>query len=333
LSLPARSRLAILAFLLLAPIGGLFALDRAIAHATPFWAWVVASFPRRLDDSFLAEAVLRATPPGRDNVVLLGNSRADDGVDLAALESRFAARGLHFRNLTVVGSGPVDEAMRAREVAALEPDAVIAVVAASELRDADGSGETFSYDAAAARYIFPLADFAARPEFHLTGLAGELHVLARHRGSFQNAARVCLGRDTFLSIELELWRVARERLALDNEPKVPVEWLGRREPDPYPNDNTRAVEFLAETLHAAGTRLVMVEAPSHLIQEAPRVRPRVERFRDYMAELAAKHGFVFLPATRFPQLELDQFKDMVHVNESGRAIYTAKLGDELESLL
>jgi hypothetical protein len=70
-----------------------------------------------------------------------------------------------------------------------------------------------------------------------------------------------------------------------------------------------------------------------LIQEAPRVKPRVERFRGYLAELAAQHGFVFLPATRFPQLELDQFKDMIHVNESGRASYTAKLGDELESLL
>jgi len=332
-SLPARSRLAVLALLVLGPIGGLFALDLAIARATPFWAWVVASFPRRIDDSFLAEATLRATRPGRDNVLLLGNSRADDGIDLAALENRFTGRGLHFRNLTVVGSGPVDEAMRARDVARLEPSAVIAVVAASELRDADGTGETFSYDEAAARYIFPASDFAARPEFHLAGLVGELHVLARHRRSLQNALMVRLGRLTFLSIEMDLLRMARERMAGSRGPKVPVEWMSRVELDPYPNDNTRALEFLAETLHAAGTRLIVVEAPSHLIQEAPKVRPRMERFRRYVADLAAQHGFVFLDASAFPPLELDQFKDMIHVNDSGRFTYTSALGDQLESLL
>jgi len=332
LSIPARSRLAVLAFLVLAPLGGLFALDFAIARATPFWTWVVASFPRRIDDSFLFEATVHATPPGRDNVVLLGNSRADDGVDLAALENRFLARGLHFRNLTVVGSGPIDGAMRARAVAELEPSTVIAVVAPSELRDADGVGETFAYDAVAAGQVFALRDFAADPEFHLAGIAGELHVLARHRRSLQNAALVRLGRESFVQIRLELMRLARGRQR-NPEPKLAVQWLTSPEPDPYPNANTRAVEFLAETLHAAGTRLVVVEAPSHLIQEAPKVKPRVERFRDYMTGLAGQHGFVFLPATRFPQLELEQFKDMIHVNESGRATYTAKLGDELESLL
>jgi hypothetical protein len=292
----------------------------------------VATFPRRIDDSFLAEALVHATPPGRDNVLLIGNSRADDGVDLGALEARFALRGFHFRNMTVVGSGPVDEAMRAREIASLEPSTVIAVLASDELRESDCARETFAYDAVAARHIFVWSDLLADPAFHLSGFAGELHVLARHRRSFQNAAMVKLGAETYLQIELELMRLAHER-AGKAPPKAMNDWLRKREPDVYPNDNTRALEWLADTLHSAGTRLVVVEAPNHLMLQAPRVKPRVERFREYVSDLAAQHGFVFVPATKFPELELGQFKDLVHLNESGRATFTSTLGDELDSVL
>ena len=40
-----------------------------------------------------------------------------------------------------------------------------------------------------------------------------------------------------------------------------------------------------------------------------------------------------MPATEFPALELSQFKDLIHVNAEGRAVFTATLGDELDSLL
>jgi len=333
-SLPGRSRLAILAFLALAPIAGLSGLDLAIEHATPFWSWVLAKFPRRIDDSFLAEALVRATPRGRENVVLIGNSRADDGVDLAALETRFWGRGLHFRNMTVVGSGPVDEAMRARDLASLAPSTVIAVLGPDELRESsDYARSTFAYDAIAARHIFVWRELWADPEFHLTGLAGQLHVLARHRRSFQNAAMVQLGAQSFRQIELDMVAMAREMEEQHGQRRAFVEWVKKLEPDTYPNDNTRSLEWLADSLHAAGARLVVVEAPGHLMLQAPRAQPRVERFRGYVAELAAQHDFVFVPGSRFPELQLDQFKDLVHVNESGRATYTETLERELDAIL
>jgi hypothetical protein len=331
-SLPGRSRLAILAFTVLAPVAGLSALDLAIARATPFWSWVATSFPRRVDDSFLAEATVLATPPGRENVVLLGNSRADDGVDLAALDARFAGRGRRFRNLTVVGSGVVDQAMRAREVTRLEPGLAIAVIAASELGDGDWAPETFTYDVRAASHIFTLRDVWDDPELHLAGIAGELHLLARHRRSFQTAARVILGRETFFQIRLELTKLAQEARGHDG-PKPALAWLKTREPDVYPNRQTRALEWLADSLRAAGTRLVVVEAPNHPILVAPGIAPRVARFREFASELAARHDFAFVPATRFPAFELSEFKDLFHLNEAGRARFTATLGDELESLL
>ena len=334
MKLPSRSRLAILAFAFAVPLAGLIALDQVIVRAAPFWSWVAREFPRRTDDSFRAEAVLRSLPAGRENVILLGNSRADDSVDVAALEQRFQSRGLRFTNLTVVGSSLIDAAMRARQIAARKPGIVIAMTDASSLRDEGWQAETFAYDLAAAAAIFPLADFAREPAFHISGLIGEWNILARHRRSLQNTAWVGLGRQSFMRVRLNLIGEARQRLQSESPAKSPVIlWMKAHEPDPYPNPNTRALTWLADTFAAAGTHFVVVEAPLNPLMTAPRVAPKVERFRSYVEALAAERGFSFVPATRFPELDFPQFKDVIHLNERGRGVFTGALGDALGPLL
>jgi hypothetical protein len=321
----------LLALLLLGPLGALVATDLLIARATPFWEWVAREFPRRLDDDYLGEALLRTLPPGRQNVVLLGNSRADDGVDTTALERRFEARGLRFRNFTVVGSGIVDQAMRAERIAALEPGVVISMVDAAALRPDGWLDETFSYDASAALAIFSPGELIGETGFHVAGLAGQLHVLARHRTSLQNSALVRLGRETFLGVRLALMRGAVR--AIEAEPNEVVAWLKNKEPDPYPNASTRALAFLARRMRDAGAKLIVVEAPAHPILIAPAVHARVERFREFVSALAAEEGFTFVPATRLEALDTEHFRDLIHVNPDGRARFTATLADSLETLL
>jgi hypothetical protein len=341
LKFPSRSRLAILAFVFAVPLAGLVTLDQLIVRATPFWSWVAREFPRRTDDSFRAEAVIRALPSGRDNVILLGNSRADDAIDVARLQERFESRGLRFTNLTVVGSSLMDAAMRAREIAERAPGVVICVTDASSLRPGGWQEETFAYDWRAAASIFPLSDLWVEPAFHISGVAGESNILARHRRSLQNAAWVGLGRMSFLRIRLNLMREARtEPLhAAQHAPPQPKQkspvilWMKQKEADTYPNVNTRALVWLADTFAAAGTHFVVVEAPLNPLMTAPRVAPKVERFREYVDSLAAEHGFSFVPATRFPELDFPQFKDVIHLNESGRDVYTHALGDALGPLL
>jgi CTP:molybdopterin cytidylyltransferase MocA len=321
----------LLALLLLGPLGALVATDFAIARATPFWEWVAREFPRRLDDDYLGEALLRTLPPGRQNIVLLGNSRADDGVDTASLEKRFEARGLRFRNFTVVGSGIVDQAMRADRIAALEPGVVISMVDAAALRPDGWLDETFTYDASAALAIFSPGELVGETGFHVAGLAGQLHVLARHRSALQNSALVRLGRETFLGVRIGLMRSAAR--AMDAQPNEVVAWLKNKTPDPYPNASTRALTHLARRMRSAGAQLVVVEAPAHPILIAPAVHARVERFRGFVSELATAEHFTFVPATRLEALDVEHFRDLIHVNADGRARFTATLGDALETVL
>jgi hypothetical protein len=191
--------------------------------------------------------------------------------------------------------------------------------------------ETFAYDASVATRVFPLAEIAADPAFHIDGVAGQLHVLARHRASLQNAALVALGRVKFIKLQLEhMRRALRER---DDEPNQMVAWLKNREPDVWPNDNTRALESLADDLRAAHVRLIAVESPAHPILVAPAVAPRVDQFRAGLARIASERGFEFLPATELPELDTHHFKDLVHVNEQGREVFTRALGDLLDGRL
>jgi len=327
------SRARLLALLVLGPLAALAASDFVIARSTPLWSWVAHEFPRRLDDDYLGEALLRTLPPGRDNVLLLGNSRADDSIDTAVLEQRFADKGLHFRNLTVAGSGMVDQAMRAREIAKRKPGIVIAMVDAVALRPEGWLEDTFAYDASAALEIFRPRDFLAEPGFHIAGLAGQLHVLARHRGSLQNSLLVGLGRQTFVGVRMELLQRAAAALDPDVGNNAFSGWMKSKTEDPYPNTSTRALEVLAQRMRDAGTRLVVVEAPNHPILIAPGVQPRVLRFREFVGDLAGRHGFEFVQATQLRELDIEHFRDLIHLNPDGRTLFTATLGDALDRLL
>jgi hypothetical protein len=77
----------------------------------------------------------------------------------------------------------------------------------------------------------------------------------------------------------------------------------------------------------------VVEAPAHPILIAPAVQVRVQRFRAFVSDLAEREGFVFVPATELTELDVADFKDLIHVNPAGRERFTATLGDALEPLL
>jgi YD repeat-containing protein len=79
--------------------------------------------------------------------------------------------------------------------------------------------------------------------------------------------------------------------------------------------NLRALERLAATLHAAGVRLVVLEAPSHP-RSAPReAQPRFDAFRADLGERARRLGFEFVPITRFPPLGSDANNNPVQIVE------------------
>jgi hypothetical protein len=292
---------------------------------------VAREVPPLVLDPYRVEGVLRSTPPGRENVALLGNSVTEMAFDRAALEARFADRGLRFPKLTVGGAPALTFGMLADDVAALAPRLAVYVVSPPSLRSRGYEDHVYVYDVGAALETFTAADWLADPRFHVDGAAGQLHVLARHRRAMQRAALVRLGRLTWGDLDREAHRVRVEHM-LEGVDQWQT-WIADPEPDAYPNPNTRALGRLARRLREGGARLVVIEAPLHPVQALLVPRRRVEAMRAELARLAEAEDFTLVRREALPALGEDDFSDWVHANDRGRERLTDFLAGALAPLL
>jgi hypothetical protein len=300
-------------------------------HWGAHWAWVAREVPPLVLDPYRLEGILRSTPPGRQNVALVGNSIAEMAFDRAALEERFAERGLRFPKLTLGGSPALSFGMLADDIAGLEPTLAFYVVTPPSLRSRNYEDHVYTYDASAVAELFTPAEVLANPRFHIDGAAGQLHVLARHRRAMQRAALVRLGRLRWEDLELDAARL-RLRHMVDGVDQW-QSWLAEREPDVYPNPNTRALGRLARRLRESGGRLVVMEAPSHPIQKLLVPRARREAAHAELERLAAEDGFTLVSQAELPALGEDDFGDWVHANARGRERLTTFLAEYLSKML
>jgi hypothetical protein len=305
--------------------------DRALVGWDAHWAWVAREVPPLVLDPYRLEGVLRSTPHGPANLVLLGNSITEMAFDGAALERRFAERGLRFPKLTIGGAPALSFGMLAGAIAALEPTLAVYVVSPPALRSRGYQDHVYTYDAGAVAELFTPAEILAEPRFHIDGAAGQLHVLARHRRAMQRALLVRLGRLRWDELASEAGRL-RLRHVQDGVDQW-QSWLLEREPDAYPNPNTRSLGRLARCLRAHGGRLLVIEAPTHPIQALLVPRSRLEAAHAELLQLAKSEGFTLLSKTQLPPLDEDDFSDWVHTNARGRERLTAFLADTLAPML
>jgi hypothetical protein len=292
---------------------------------------VAREVPPLVLDPYRLEGVLRSTPPGPENVVLLGNSITEMAFERATLEARFADRGLRFPKLTLGGAPALSFGMLADDLAALEPRVAVYVVSTPSLRSRNYEDHVFTYDAGAALELFDAPEWLANPRFHIDGAAGQLHVLARHRRAMQRAALVKLGRLEWRDLERDAHqlRILHMQQGVDQWQS----WLTEREPDVFPNPNTRALGRLARRLREHGGRLVVIEAPVHPVQALLLPRQRVDAMRAELARLAAVDGFTLVRREALPALGEDDFSDWVHANARGRERLTAFLAEALAPML
>lgn len=295
------------------------------------WAWVAREVPPLVLDPYRLEGLLRTTPPGPANVALLGNSVTEMAFDRAALETRFAERGLRFPKLTLGGAPALSFGMLADDVAALGPRLAVYLVSAPSLRSRGYEDHVYTYDAFALAELFTPAELLANPRFHIDGAAGQLHVLARHRRALQRAALVRLGRLTWRDLERDAHWIRMQHMQQGADQWQT--WLAEREPDVYPNPNTRALGRLARRLREGGGRLVVMEAPLHPIQALLLPRKRIEAARAELSRLALAEDFTLLRKEDLPELGEDDFSDWVHANARGRERLTTFLGDYLDRTL
>jgi hypothetical protein len=300
-------------------------------HWDAHWAWVAREVPPLVLDPYRVEGVLRTTPPGPENVPLLGSSVAEMAFDGAALEARFADRGLRFPKLTIGGAPALTFGMLADDLAELAPRLAVYVVSAPSLRSRGYEDHVYTYDAGALPELFPAGEWLASPAFHIDGAAGQLHVLARHRRAMQRAALVRIGRLEWRDLEREAHGVRMEHMQRGEDQWQT--WLADREPDVYPNPNTRALGLLARRLRERGGRLVVMESPLHPIQAMLVPRRRAEAARAELERLAAAEDFTLIRLESLPALGEDDFGDWVHPNERGRERLTEFLAGALAPLL
>lgn len=325
----AGQRLRLIAFLIGGPILALVALDRAVVAYTPLWSWVAHEVPPLLMDPFRVEGVIRSTTPGPRNVPIIGNSVAQMGFDAIELERRFAGSGLRFPMVTVAGTPAVGFAMLADAVVGLEPKTAVYMTSASSMRGRNYLDSVYVYDVGAVPELFTTREILAEPRFHLAGLVGQAHVFARHRRAMQRSMLVRLGRMRWERLEIDK-QLLRLRRALEGRDSF-LTWVRDREPDVYPNPNTRGIVLLARRLRESGARLIVIDAPVHPIPAMLGIRKRLEHYRSLMGEMASTEGFDWVSAEELPAFDEDDFTDWVHANERGRERLTAFLADYLEA--
>lgn len=329
MSLARAVRVALL--LSVGPVLALVAVDRAIVHWRAHWAWVAREVPPLALDPYRLEGILRSTAPGRQNVLLLGNSVTEQGFDGGALEQRFAQRGLRFPKLTLGGAPALTFGMLAQPIAELEPTLALLVVSPPSLRSEGYEDYVYAYDAREVPELFSAREWLATPRFHIDGFAGQLHVLARHRRAMQRAALVWMGTLDWYGLEHEEAKARIGRM-LDGADMLQA-WLQQPVPDAYPNPNTRALGVLAQRLREHGARLVVLEAPSHPIQALLLPPERIAAAHRELEQLAAEDDFALVTREELPPLDEDDFSDWVHASARGRERLTAFLGDYLARTL
>lgn len=326
---PKRLRLAFL--ILLGPLLALGAVDRALVLSASHWSWVAREVPPQLLDPYRVEGLLRSLEPGRRNLLLLGDSTAEQAFDADALERSFAPEGLRFTKITQGGAPSLSFGMLAEPLGRLGARAAVLMVSAPGLRSRGFLEEVRAYDVRALPAIFSAGELLSEPRFHLAGLVGQLHVLARHRGAMQQALLVRLGRLDWLDLQ---HAHAREILARATDPQDRWQlWVRERRPESYPNPNTRALEHLARTLRARGTRLLVTEAPLHPSVALLLGDGRLPRFREAVAALGQRHGFRFVSAPELGEFPRRDFADMVHLGETGRARFSELVATPLREAL
>ncbi len=324
------ARLRLVSLLIGGPILALAAMDRAVVFWDAHWAWAAREIPALVLDPYRVEGLLRSTPPGRQNVPILGNSIAEFGFDVAVLEQRFAAAGLRFPKLTIGGAPALTFGMMADGIAALKPRAAIFVVSAPSLRSRDYLDHVYTYDVAAAAELFTPEEAVSESLFHLHGVLRQLNVFARHRRSLQRALLVRTGRMEWADLQSQAKRI-RIRHMLDGSDAWQT-WIRDRSHDELDNPNTRALGHLARRLRELNAPLIVVEAPVHPVPQLLSAK-RLKSYHERLSELAETGDFTLISTDELPTMDEDDFSDMIHASPQGRARLTDFIAERLVDTL
>jgi hypothetical protein len=293
--------------------------DRAIVLYRPHWEWAAREVPPGLLDPYRVEAILRTTRPGRQNVLILGDSVIDSALDTERLNEAFKDQGYRFTILTIGGTPTVGLGLLANQLLQLDPAAIVLAVSAYTIRSRGFYPEIYAYDVRLVPELFTWREMLQHPGFHLSGLAGQANVLFRRRHSLQRVAAIQWGSSSWDSLRLEH---ARKRLETSLGVGPLLLWIRDREPETYPNPNTRAISLLARRSRAQGSRFLVLEAPVHPHLGLLLGKRRSEAFLRHLREMAKVHGFTFVESAGVADLTIEDFKDHTHLNAHGRKAYT-----------
>ena len=157
--------LRIVSLSLVGPLLSLWGVDRALVSSDELWTWVAREVPRRVADPYLVEGTIRSATPGPENIVVLGNSRADDGIDADLLDRELGHHNIRALNLTVAGTSLLHQAFVAPQVATLDSGLALLVLDAVALADPNPASTVWSYDRSVASEVFGPAASTSSPPF------------------------------------------------------------------------------------------------------------------------------------------------------------------------
>ncbi|HYC55814.1 MAG TPA: hypothetical protein VEL28_12845 [Candidatus Binatia bacterium] len=308
-------RLLIFAAALLAVF---FGSDFLLRRSESFWRFAQQHPYSEQTIPLQLEARLATMEPGRLDVAIVGSSVVESNVDPEALTAALKRSDPYIRIFPLPASPPLETAMLASHLLRLRPKIVVYPLTLWSLQDHIDWDVVRYYDPAIALSLFDWREIARDHDEHASALLESMHVVFRHRDPLRRTIGHNLARGWTVKNQAPpslLFAHVRER----------AEERGRSGRDDFvcPSIHTRALDLLGRKLTAAGTRFVVVSTPVATGWQKDR---KLMRMMDTcLGDRARAGGYRYVPVSELPAIESSDFRDGIHMAESGRVKFTQAL--------
>ena len=294
-----------------------FASDAVLESSSAFWSFGDADAPGAAAESYRVEGQARRLAEregGSDLVLVMGSSLVESNVDVSEL-----ARGMSVAEDSIVplwmsAAAELEMAMLTPLLEATPPKIVVYVTHVWAMHARTNVDRPRLYDPGVALELLGARSALARPARHAAQMILGSHVALRHRSAFLDLIPVERKAET-LAMLRERWTDAAISTPLD---------FGCH------SENMEALDLLARRLAAAGVAVWIVPAP---LQDEWGSEPSLRRLLDRcLSDAAHAGGYRHVPSAALASLEPGHFRDKLHLNASGRALFTHVVIDAVSRL-
>lgn len=294
-----------------------FAVNFLLVNSEGFWLGVRAYARSVAAQPLTLEGFLRVLPRGSVDVAVLGNSVVNFGVEPNILASRLQLPPQVVKTMVLPGATDLELAMLLPELERIAPKQLIYITTVGAVYRPLDWDNLRLYDPRVAVDMFDAGHWLREHTFHASGLLAWSNVVVRHRERIREALEAPLRNfDVVRRVEFQQQR-RRELRFLRGQATRDLNDFA------CPTYHTQAVGVIARRMRDIGANVIVVAAPLNNEWDG---NPDLQALLDEcLGRELAGTGATYIPraeATEFPE---GAFLDGYHLNQDGRAHFTADL--------